>query len=308
MNNLPWQSLKNRWGLYITYRCNYNCSYCIQKEWHVERNIDRKPRRQFEELPGSVWVRSLRALSYRPPLAIITGGEPSLHRDFYEILTGLISAGYKVELSSNLSFSADDFIKVFKRLNLVLPALFTSFSPEHAEPEEFVENYMKLGASGTIVRMGLNRVDCDIYPKLRSAKFDKDTQKFKALCEKHNLEFTSAEMRSHKTGEASYRKIGTNGRKIAMTMDCTSGWVDIAPDGEIYNCHYHFTQDTHSFGNVKDIGNLKHMPQYKEWFSCGDYGWCDPCHENGGHGMFRYKGRVFRRRKRNIFGNYKYFL
>lgn len=308
MNELPWHSPMNRWVFYITYRCNYNCSYCIQKEWYVTREIDRKPHRQFEELPGKVWVKSLSSIQYRPPVAIITGGEPTLHHDFYEIMIGLSHANYLLELSSNLSFNSDEFIKIFKRYNLILPSLFTSYPPEHSDPEEFIAKFIKLRDSKIIAKMHLNRVDCDIYPQLRSERFDQDIERFKALCKKHNLEFTSAEMRSDKTTEASYRRIDRHGRKVTMPMECTSGWVDIAPDGEVYNCHYHFTQKTHSFGNIKDIGRLNYMPEYKEWFWCNDYGWCDPCHENSGHGLFKYKDRIFRRRKKIIFGIYKYIL
>ena len=308
MNELPWRNPMNRWVLYITYRCNYNCSYCIQKEWYVRREINRKPHRQFEELPGEVWVEFLSSLSYRPPLAILTGGEPTLHSDFYEIIVGLIQAKYSLELSTNLSFDSDEFIKIFKRYNLILPALYTSYPPEYTDPEDFIGKYIRLRDAKTIAKMHLNRVDCDIYPQLRSERFDQDMKKFKALCKKHNLEFTSAEMRSDMTAEASYRKVDRHGRKIILPMECTSGWVDIAPDGEIYNCHYHFTQGVRSFGNIKNIEKLSYMPQHKEWFWCDDYGWCDACHENSGHGLFRYKGKIFRRRKKNIFGRYKYIL
>lgn len=308
MNELPWRSPMNRWVLYITYRCNYNCAYCIQKDWHVEKNIDRIITRQFKELPGEVWVGSLASLPYRPPLAIITGGEASLHADFYEIIIGLLQVKYPLELTTNLSFDPDEFIKMFKEFDLTLPSLFTSYPPEYADPEEFISKFVKLSESKTIGKMQLNRVDCDIYPQLRSKKFDDNIKRFKGLCKKKNLEFTSAEMRSQRTADAFYRKIDRRGRKITMPMECTSGWVEIAPDGQIYNCHYHFHLGTHSFGNMQDLKNLKYMPQHMEWFSCGDYGWCDPCHENGGHGMFRYKGKVFRRRKKNIFGKYKYIL
>ena len=308
MNELPWRSYMNRWGVYITYRCNYNCSYCIQKEWHVKQEVDRRPHRYFEELPGEAWVKSLSSIQYRPPLAIITGGEPSLHHDFYEIMIGLLQSKYILELNSNLSFDIGEFIKIFKRNNLILPSLFTSYSPEYADPEEFIVKYIRLYDSKTITKMHLNRVDCDIYPEFRSGRFDQNIKSFKALCKKYNLEFTSSEMRSDKTTEASYRRVDRYGRKVTMRMECTSGWVDIDPNGQIYNCHYHFTQGRHPFGNIKNIEELKYMPQYKEWFWCNDYGWCDPCHENGGHGLFRYRGRVFRRRKKNLFGIYKYIL
>src|SRR5690606_11868366 len=36
--------------------------------------------------------------------------------------------------------------------------------------------------------------------------------------------------------------------------------------------------------------------RFGEFFACSDFGYCDPCHENSGHGAFRDgNGNVFRR-------------
>lgn len=57
---------------------------------------------------------------------------------------------------------------------------------------------------------------------------------------------------------------------------------------------YHMIQKKHCYGNLTRIDEVQWMPRHGEFFHCTDYGWCDPCHTNSGHGMFKdMNGRVF---------------
>jgi hypothetical protein len=68
------------------------------------------------------------------------------------------------------------------------------------------------------------------------------------------------------------------------------------PEGNVFNCQYHLTERKHSFGNITAIDQCRPLPAMGEFFACSDFGFCDPCHENSGHGAFRdADGKVFRR-------------
>src|SRR5262249_7716249 len=85
-------------------------------------------------------------------------------------------------------------------------------------------------------------------------------------------------------------------RSRKRAIECTSAWVNIDPEGNVYNCQYHLTERKRSFGNITAIDRCRPLPAMGEFFACSDFGYCDPCHENSGHGAFRdERGNVFRR-------------
>ena len=58
------------WVVYLTARCNFNCSYCIQKEV-MTPDRPRKPWLRYRELSGREWVEALNALPVRPAHTLI---------------------------------------------------------------------------------------------------------------------------------------------------------------------------------------------------------------------------------------------
>ncbi|HLU40188.1 MAG TPA: hypothetical protein VK081_12450 [Planctomycetota bacterium] len=112
---------------------------------------------------------------------------------------------------------------------------------------------------------------------------------FRELADKRGLRFQANEFRGTHLG-APYDRSGK------CTIECTSAWVNFAPDGDVFNCMYHLTERKNAFGNVTAIDRCRPLPGMGTFFRCDDFGYCDPCHENSGHGAFRdADGRVFRR-------------
>ncbi len=277
----------HQWVVYLTARCNFSCDYCIQKG-RIVPGAKRKPWGRYEELPGSRWVEALNAIPVRPEhTLILTGGEPTIHRDFYEIATGL--RGYRIDLTSNLSFDVDRFIETLKSEGTVLHSSFHTYHPKFMEPEDFVDRARRIRDSGVIANPVFSLLDLDAFPHFRDEEHDANLRRFHEIAGRRGLRYQRNEFRGNHMGEPF-----AHDRK--RPMKCTSGWVNFAPDGEIYNCQYHLEIRKNAFGNVTALEECRPLPVFGTFFPCGDYGFCDPCHENSGRGAYMdEEGGIFRR-------------
>ena len=84
-------------GAFLSFRCGYNCSYCINKHGEF------KPRK---ELTAEQWIGGLNRLQIdRKQMVPITlsGGEPSKHRSWLSIINGLKDEFY-IDILTNLDY------------------------------------------------------------------------------------------------------------------------------------------------------------------------------------------------------------
>jgi MoaA/NifB/PqqE/SkfB family radical SAM enzyme len=283
---LPTTEIHN-WVCYLTARCNFACDYCIQKPGMVPGE-KRKPWGRYDELTGRQWVEALNACPVRPehPL-ILTGGEPSLHKDFFFIASHL--EGFDLDLTSNLTFDIDALAREMRARGAVFETSFHTYHPKFITPEKFLAQAERLRDSGIVERPVFSMVNLEAFPHFRDAEHDRNIRLFTELANQRGLAYQFNEFRGPHMG-APFARVQK------QQMDCTSAWVNFAPDGEIYNCQFHLTERRNSFGNITRIGEARALPPFGTFFGCGDFGHCDPCHENSGHGAFRdAQGRVFRR-------------
>jgi MoaA/NifB/PqqE/SkfB family radical SAM enzyme len=283
---LPTSEIHN-WVCYLTARCNFACDYCIQKPGMVPGQR-RKPWGRYEELTGRAWVDALNAFPVRPehPL-ILTGGEPSLHRDFYFIASHL--DGYDLDLTSNLTFDVDRLAREMNARGKRFKTSFHTYHPKFISPQDWLAQALRLRDSGIVEAPVFSMVNLDRFPHFRDEEHDRNVKVLRELAERRGLVYQFNEFRGPHMGSPFDRT--HTGR-----IDCTSAWVNVAPDGELFNCQYHLTARKNSFGNVTRIADCRPLIPFGTFFACSDFGMCDPCHENSGHGAFRdAQGRVFRR-------------
>src|SRR5690606_32614446 len=109
----------------------------------------RKPWGRYEELTGRQWVDALNAYPVRPehPL-ILTGGEPSLHRDFYFIASHL--EGYDLDLTSNLTFDIERLAREMNARGKRFKTSFHTYHPKFITPERWLEQALRLRDSGIV--------------------------------------------------------------------------------------------------------------------------------------------------------------
>ncbi len=283
---LPTSEIHN-WVCYLTARCNFACDYCIQKP-EMRPGEKRKPWGKYEELTGRQWVDALNGCPVRPehPL-ILTGGEPSLHKDFYFIAAHL--EGYELDLTSNLTFDIDRLAREMQARGKRFKTSFHTYHPKFIAPERWLEQALRLRDSGVVEKPVFSMVNLAKFPHFRDDEHDRNLKVLTELADRRGLVYQFNEFRGTHMG-------APFNREQRLAMDCTSAWVNIAPDGEIFNCQYHLSVRKNSFGNLTALDQVKPLPPMGTFFRCGDFGYCDPCHENSGHGAFRdAQGRIFRR-------------
>lgn len=275
------------WVAYLTARCNYACDYCIQKPQMIPGQR-RKPWGRYQELTGAQWVEALNAFPVRPehPL-ILTGGEPSLHKDFAFVASRL--EGYQLDLTSNLTFDIDAVAREMRAHGKRFVTSFHTYHPKFARPEQWLAQAERLRDSGLVEKPTFSMVNLRRFPHFRDDEHDRNLQQLVELADRRGLLYQFNEFRGTHLGEAF-------NRDHKYQIDCTSAWVNIDPEGNVFNCQYHLTERQRAFGNITQIAACRPLPKMGEFFACSDFGYCDPCHENSGHGAFRDRdGKVFRR-------------
>ncbi len=153
-------------AVFLTFRCIYNCHYCITKFGKVSF--------EKEELDGSQWVSALNRLVIRDDVPVtLQGGEPSLHKDFIYIINHL-EKRINIDILTNLSFDVDRFIKKVDPQRLTRQAPYAcirvSYHPEVMHLEELIEKNLKLHKSGFSI--GVYGV---LHPKQKKIILDAQT-------------------------------------------------------------------------------------------------------------------------------------
>lgn len=121
----------------VNTECNYRCSYCTQR-FKEDRH------RQARDLPR--FLDAFRRLPGRFEVKL-SGGEPTLHPGFLEIVTGLAEMGHRVSLVTNLS-STPEFLAEFAaagqgRIGIVA----CSLHPEYVSIEEDLGRFLDQAAA-----------------------------------------------------------------------------------------------------------------------------------------------------------------
>lgn len=130
--------------LILTEKCNYHCDFCIRES--ISHNVD--------EFSMEMLSKTIHLLSETFPnsVLLLTGGEPTLHPNFKEIVKLALSKFYAVQITSNGSFKTDlnVFLQPFLKKNLYLqmsldgtPDFHNHVRGEHAF-ESVIENLKKL--------------------------------------------------------------------------------------------------------------------------------------------------------------------
>ncbi len=127
----------------ITYKCNYKCTYCHAPKHGQKDAVD------TVILSKEKWIDVWNNIydMYGECEINISGGEPSIYPNFFDIVQEIIKK-HKVEIVTNLSF---DIGKVICKLNPERVRFAASFHPQHISVEEFVAKIKKIKEEGFIV-------------------------------------------------------------------------------------------------------------------------------------------------------------
>src|SRR3972149_5591700 len=238
----------NYFEIYLTFRCSLSCPYCANKFSYLDK--DRK------ELSANEWIDFINNLELGDLSISMGGGEPSKYQEFYELLDG-IRKDIKLDLLTNLQFD------VYKFAELVPPRRFTpsfhpaykairvSFHPKQMNPITLVKEVKFLQEEGySIGIFGLNCPD-NIDYNIMMAELARENKVYFFI--KEFMGFHNGKLFGH------YRyPEGLN--KIERRVKCRIQEILIAPDGNIFKCHYDL------YGGKNEIGNIKDKPKLEYKF------------------------------------------
>jgi radical SAM protein with 4Fe4S-binding SPASM domain len=110
-----WEKIKNErrlisFDLEITARCNNNCRHCYI-------NLPAKDKRTKEKEMSLAQIKNIveQAIELRALWCLITGGEPLLREDFFDIYLYLKKKGLLISVFTNATLITEEHIKFFKR-------------------------------------------------------------------------------------------------------------------------------------------------------------------------------------------------
>lgn len=247
-------------GVFLTFRCHFGCSYCINRHNLL------KPR---DELTPKEWIKGLNRLEMRRKLMVpitLQGGEPSAYTGFIELIKGLKDEVY-IDMLTNLDFDIEEFMREIspERLQRDVPyaSIRVSYHPEFSELETLLKRIVRMQDNGYSI--GLFAVD---HPET-----DIDYVRDKALA--CGIDFRTKELLGNYKGKlyGLYKyPDAVNGSDLKM-VECKTTELIIAPDGYIHRCHRDLYHGENPVGHIL-YENLSISFPFRK---CTRYGECNPC-------------------------------
>ncbi|MBP7654388.1 radical SAM protein [Candidatus Dependentiae bacterium] len=260
LNSIIIPDYVNYIGVFLTFACNLDCSYCINK-------FNTAP--ESKMLSGKEIVSGLNRIISRPDLPVsLQGGEPSLHPDFYYIINN-IRQELKIDILTNLTFDVKKFVENVKPEKLLRNSPYApirvSYHPEKSNRSEIIEKSLYLQNNG--FRVGIYGINLQDYSECNS--------EMKKKCEILNIDFRFKEFLGFHNGilYGQYKYPDAIDGKKNIKVECKPSELLINPAGDIFKCHYHLYSNSSNSGNLLDS-------EYRGDFNshiCYDYGLCNPC-------------------------------
>lgn len=248
-------------AVFLTFRCNYRCSYCIN---YFE--VERLPK---GELSGKDWIKGINRILSRDDLPVtLQGGEPTVHKDFYYIINH-IKPQLNIDILTNLQFDIDEFIRNVEpgKVNRKAPyaSIRVSYHSEVMDLEETIQKTLKMLKAGFSI--GIWGV---LHPKQKDIIL-----KAQDKCKELGIDFRTKEFLGEYEGKlfGTYLYEGACAKVDKKRVLCKTTELIIGPNGNIYRCH------SDLYANREPIGNLLD-PDFKiedKYRICDYYGHCNPC-------------------------------
>lgn len=250
---------------FLTFACNFKCHYCINKYNGLYR---------YKEMNGADWTEAFNRIGTRKDLPItITGGEPTLHRNFFDFVTRVNTKVY-MDLLTNGKFDTDKFIKhippsLFKR-NAPYASIRFSYHPRYTNIVKLLRKAIRLQRKNYSV--GIWGVGDTLENKIN--------QKF---CKLFGIDFRLKEYLDKTHGTYKYPKALDGKKKKCL---CKPSEMLIAPDGRLFRCHYDLYHGVGSYGHILDDKVV--VPD--KFLPCNSYGFCNPCDIKSKFDRYQRKG------------------
>ncbi|WP_419771182.1 MAG: radical SAM protein [Candidatus Marinarcus sp.] len=253
-------------GAFVSLGCNLTCDYCINlnEENSTRKSVSRKP------MSGKDWAKAINRLSILNDDLPITlqGGEPTIHKDFYELVNG-VNDGVKLDLLTNMIFDVDEFIakidpKKFTR-EAKYAAIRVSYHPGQNDIDDLIQKAKKFDKAG-------------FYIGIYAVMVPQNQEHIKAVQEKclaQGIDFRIKEYLGFdgQQWHGTYKYDEAISQKVEKYCDCKTTELIIAPSGHVFRCHSDLYENRTPIGHILDLNfdiEQIHRP-------CYVFGHCNPC-------------------------------
>ena len=216
-------------GVFLTFRCNLNCPYCINKQG------ESKP---VPEMTAEKWIKGLSRIKTTNDLPVtLCGGEPTCHREFYTIASELHGEHHKaMDLLTNGKFNALEFLgnidcEVFKRK---APYACIRFSHHKGLNEGYLKDKLNMLQSNGF-SVGVWGLDCN------------DNTEMKNWCKENHIDYRIKEFLDETHGTYKYPEMVDGKPKKVL---CKPSELLIGPSGNIYRCHANLYADRNPYAGT----------------------------------------------------------
>ncbi|MFC1807320.1 radical SAM protein [Candidatus Omnitrophota bacterium] len=248
-------------GVFLTFSCNLNCSYCIN---NFEDGLLRR-----ELISGEDWVKFLNRIVSRSDLPItLQGGEPSLHPDFSYIINNL-KPELNIDILTNLTFNIDEFMSKVdpRRIKRDSPyaSIRVSYHPQTMGFEDTVKKALKLQENGYSI--GIWSV---LHPEYNDHILESQKK-----CKDLGIDFRTKEFLGEYNGKlyGMYKFEDACAKKSKKKVLCRTTEFLIDPQAKIYRCHHDIYKGDNPIGSLSDE-NFQLDNKFRE---CEYFGYCNPC-------------------------------
>lgn len=229
-------------ALFLTMRCTYHCSYCIN--WKLPH----------EERVGDYWIDNLNNLDTNLSITI-GGGEPSIHPDFYSIIRGL---RHKVELLTNLSFDVKQFASELS------PNMFNVNRPFAPIRVSYHSEFMDIHTTLTKISYLLNYgFKIGLYCVETEENCDAIGYFRRVVSGMSGCSFETKPLLDNTV------KVENSQEKLML---CRTRELLLAPDGSVYRCHRDLYKQENRIGSIDTMEEIS-----TDFRTCNNYLECHPC-------------------------------
>lgn len=266
MNPITIPDNYNYLAFFINLNCNLACHYCINlnEEGSSRKSVHRKP------MNGKEWAEAINRLQIERDDMPITlqGGEPTLHKDFFEIING-VRPDIKLDLLTNFMFDVDAFI-------------------QNIPPERFTRD-AKYAAIRVSYHPGQNDIDDLILKAKKMADAGFYVGIYSVMVPSNQIHIMGIQERCHNEGidfrvkeylgfdgqnwHGTYRYPEAISQKVEKYCDCKTSELIVGPTGDVYRCHSDLYESRAPIGYILD-------PEFKieeVHRPCYVFGHCNPC-------------------------------
>ena len=248
---------------FLSFACMLRCSYCIN---HHGGDLVKK-----RWMNGEDWVRGLNRLRTKNGDIPITlqGGEPTVHKNFYQIIQGL-RPDLPIDLLTNLEVDPDVFMKEIPSDRIKRDALYASIRVSYHRGQQEALPLLKR------VRLFLDKGYHIGVWAVDHPEYMEETRQVQKQAEEMGIDFRLKEFlgpyNGHNYGTMRYPE--SVNAKMIRHCDCRTTEFLIDPGGSIFRCHSDLYANRFAIGHILDPEPPNLLG---EWMPCAVYGKCNSC-------------------------------